>query len=73
MRKGASTYPRNRDEITQVASRSGTHVLPRPPPAPVTTTVCPLKESDMLVENSWAEPLSGEIAATDARENRTFM
>ena len=28
-----------------------THALPRPPPAPVTTTVCPLNEScDMVVE-----------------------
>jgi len=48
--------PINTDEITQVANRSGTHVRPSPPPAPVTTTVWPLKESDMLVEDSWAEP-----------------
>lgn len=26
-----------------------TYVLPKPPPAPVTTTVCPLKESVIVV------------------------
>jgi hypothetical protein len=47
--------------VTTGSSKGGkTNALPRPPPAPVTTTTCPLKERAI---GGWKEESAGEMTS----------